>query len=263
VSRRLARLEEQLDARLLHRTTRRMQLTDLGEELFGHARAIVGAVVAAAAAVSQDDSAPRGPLRVSVPPSAESGLRPMLLDFVVNHPQVKLEVIASSTHEDLLSRNIDVAWRAGTDIEPSLIARGLMRTVILAVASPDYLERRGHPSRSDQLSDHDLLVGFARGERPDTHWPLTNGSRVRVQPKLASNDVLLLRDAAVAGLGITLMPKVLCRDRLEDGALVPVLENEVGSQSRVALVYPDRNYLRPAVRAFLDHATEWMKNDWS
>jgi len=262
VSRRLARLEEQLGVQLLRRTTRRMQLTDLGEELYGHARAIVGAVTAATAAVSQDNSAPRGPLRVSVPPSGEAGLHAMLLDFVVKYPRVQLEAIASSRHEDLISRNIDVAFRAGTDFDPSLIARGLMRSPILAVASPDYLKRRGHPSTIAELSEHDLLVGFARGERPATHWPLTDGDQIRVKPKLASNDVLLLREAAVAGLGIALMTQALCHERLQDGSLVPVLEDEVGSQTRVALVYADRKYLRPAVRAFIDHAAEWMKNDW-
>lgn len=252
VSRRLARLEERLGVKLISRTTRQLRLTDAGEELHPHARSIVMAVGAAARAVSRDDGRPRGLLRVSVPPLSSRSFREVLLRFVERYPEVDLEVIVSTRHEDLIASNIDVAVRAGQRLDPGLVARTLQRSEVVAVASPAYLARAGAPATPAALGRHACLVGFARGERPATHWPLRDGGQVRVTGRLVCNSLELLLEAACDGLGIALVPLLVARGLLERGALVRVLPEALGASTVVALVYPDKRLLRPAVRAFVD-----------
>jgi len=259
VSRRLARLEERLGVRLMNRTTRRLSLTDSGEALYQHARPIVLAVSAASAAVVRDDGRPRGLLRLSVPPLANSSFRALLLSFVERYPEIELVVHSSTRHEGLVTGNIDVAWRAGQHIDPGLVARTLLRTELMAVASPDYLLRAGTPSEAADLASHACLLGFARGERPATHWPLVAGGQVRVSGKLVSNELSLLADAARRGLGIGLLPSPFIAADLENRTLVPVLKGVVGATSKMALVYLERRLLKPAIRAFVDFVVEWIE----
>ncbi len=260
VSRRLARLEERLGVRLVHRTTRRMHLTESGEEYYRHARGILQAVDAASASVQRADDVPRGLLRVSVPPADSPELRGVLLAFVERYPEVELEVIASTRMEDLRARNIDVAWRAARNLDPGLIARQLSTNNIVGVASAAYASAHGLPEAPSELSSHTCLLGFERGERPATHWPLRDGSRVRVRGRLVSNNLRLLLDATLRGLGIALLPEPFVAEPLEAGRLVAVLPEQLGATSKLALVYPDRRLLKPAVRAFVDHVLEHGKN---
>jgi DNA-binding transcriptional LysR family regulator len=259
VSRRLARLEERLDTRLLHRTTRSQTTTEAGVEYYRHARAILDAVDLATRAVAQPDAEPRGLLRISLPPLRPGTLEGLLLAFLDEHPQVELEVIASTAHEDLRERNIDVAWRAGVDFDPSLVARKLARTDLVAVAAPAYLERAGRPATVDELLEHRCIVGFVHGERPATHWPQRGGGAVRIRARLATNDLGLQIAAVVGGRGIGLLPRMLVAPHLERGGLEAVLPDDVGADSQVALVYPDRHHLKPPVRAFVDHAVRWFR----
>jgi DNA-binding transcriptional LysR family regulator len=252
VSRRLARLEERLDARLLRRSTRRLALTDAGHELFRHARAVVTAVKDAEAAVRRADGEIRGLLRVSVPPSSDDRFSSMLLAFLAKYPGVRLEVSFTTQHVDLVASGYDVAIRAGTELDPGLVARHLARAEVFAVASPAYLARAGTPTAPEDLSAHACLVGFVRGERPQTYWPLLSGGHVRVEGRVATNDLALLRRAALAGMGIALLPGLAVDDDLQSGALVRVLPGIVGSTSRIAVVYPERQFLPPVVRAFVD-----------
>lgn len=255
VSRRLARLEERLGVRLIHRTTRRLHLTDAGDALYPKARAIVVAVQAASQAVAlQDPNEPSGLLRVSVPPLSQPGLRNLLLRFLQRYPRVDLEVVSTSRHEDLLAGNIDVAWRAGVHFDPGLVARRLLSTDLVALATPAYLARAGTPETLADLEHHTCLLGYARGERPATHWPLRDGGKVRVHGRLVSNQLTLLSDAVRRDLGIAMLPAAW----IQDGGppLTRILPEVLGATSQVALVYPDRRLLKPAVRAFVDFVVE-------
>ena len=191
-------------------------------------------------------------LRVSVPPVLSVELRATLLDFLDRYPDVKLELIASAVSEDLRAQNIDVAWRATTELAPDLIARKLFKSPVTAVAAPAYLARHGAPRSPADLAAHACLRGFARGIRPTTHWPLTDGGSVRVKGRLVANDLLILYDAALRGDGIALLPETWSGDALADGRLVRVLPDQLGVMAQVALVYPNRRLLKPAVRAFVD-----------
>ncbi len=261
VGRRLARLEQKLGVRLLRRTTRTMTLTDAGEALYVRARVVLAAVRDAEASVRRSDDAVRGLLRVSAPPMVSAGFGAMIGAFMARYPEVRLEVDCTSRYVDLVAGGYDVAIRASPELAPGLVARTLVRTRVVAVASPAYLAARGSPKRVTDLAKHACLAGFARGEHPVTHWPLARGGRVRIEAALASNELTVLRAAALAHRGIALLPVNLVCDDVAAGALAPVLAERLGAEVRVSAVYADREFVPPAVRAFIDAAVAWARDD--
>jgi DNA-binding transcriptional LysR family regulator len=256
IGRRLARLEERLGTRLLRRTTRSLALTDAGDMFYRHARIVLEAVAQAQVSVRTTDNVMRGDLRVSVPPIADASLFAIITTFAQKHPEVRLQIDFSSRIVDLRRDGYDVALRATAEIEPGLIARTISRNEVIAVASPAYLAERGTPRTVKDLRNHRCLTGFARGELPQSTWPAGRGV-VHVNGAFSSNDLNLLRDAAVRGLGIALLPKLFLGDLVEDGALVQVLPGVLETENHLAVVYVEREFLPPHVRAFVEALAQW------
>lgn len=261
IGRRLAKLEERLGVRLLRRTTRRLALTDAGVRFFSHAEAVLDRVTVAEESVRADGDALQGTLRVSLPPMPSPSLNAMLTDFARQHPRVRLAVHFSARHVDLVKDGFDVAVRAGTSLEPGLLSRTLARDAMIAVASPAYLEARGTPKTARDLRDHACILGFRRGEHAQTHWPRVDGGQLQVDGAFSSNEVLLLRDAALAGLGIAMLPEHFVMPALVVGRLVRVLPELLGGETRVALVYVERALTSPVLRAFIEATTAWAKEN--
>ena len=255
ISRRLARLEDRLGTRLLLRTTRSLTLTDAGSMLYRHARIVLNALGDAEMSVRRTDDALRGELRVAVPPLMDQRFFSFICAFAQQHPQVRVHVNFSSRTVDLRRDGYDVALRASATIEPGLVARTLARDRLVAVASPAYLSERGIPRSGRDLREHRCLMGFAQGEFPETHWPLVGGGKLQVGGAFFSNEVTLLREMALAGQGIALLPLLVVRESLEGGALVQVLPGKLEVETRIALVYPERKFVLPQVRAFVDAVT--------
>jgi DNA-binding transcriptional LysR family regulator len=256
IGRRLARLEERLGARLLRRTTRSLTLTDAGDTFYRHARIVLDAVADAEASIRRTDATIQGDLRVSVPPIIDESFFALLTTFAKDHPSVRLQVHFTTRYVDLRRDGYDVALRAATDIEPGLVARTLLRARLIAVASPEYLAAAGTPRRRSDLKGHRCIMGFARGELPQTHWPI-GGAMVHVEGVLFSNELHLLVSAAVRGLGIALIPSHVVQQALASGALVQVLKGIVDAETRVAVVYVERELILPQVRAFVDAVVAW------
>lgn len=261
VGRRLARLEQKLGVRLLRRTTRAMALTDAGEALYARARVVLAAVRDAELSVRRSDDAVRGLLRVSAPPRAKDSFAAMVSDFLGRYPEVRLELDLSARHVDLIAEGYDLAVRAAQELPPGLVARRLFRSRQVAVATPGYLKEKGAPKRVTELTKHACLVGFERGEHPVTHWPMLRGGKVRVEPTLASNAIEVIHAAALAGRGIAMLPLMTVYDDLAAGRLVAVLPERLGSDVHLAAVYPDREFVSPALRAFIDAVVAWAKSD--
>ena len=253
LSRRLSALEAELSIRLLHRGTRRLVLTPAGEELHRRARRIVADADEAWATVRRLDDIPRGLLRVSV-----SGVRQpnLFTDFLRDYPEVQLEVRATTRHVDLVAEGVDVAVRFGEVKDPNLIVRRLFTDRSVVVGSPAYLERRGRPRRAADLAHHDCIVGFAGEWAPTRTWPLRAGGTVRVAGRLAGNDIGMMRAAARDDLGLALLPSGPIVSDLKAGRLVAVLEDIVGADIPANIVYADREYIEPKVRAFVDRAVQ-------
>lgn len=257
LSRRLARLEERLGVRLLHRDTRRLVPTDAGLALYRHARPLVAAAREATAAVRALDGEPRGLLRVSVPPGGGFAAD-LCLAFADRYPEVQLEVMSAARHVDLIAERFDVALRAGTVHDPALVARTIWASDRVAVASPGYLAHHGAPEAPADLDHHRLILGFYAGMRPEEAWPLRAGGTVPVTGWLASNDLALQLGAALAGRGIAMLPRPYVRQAIATGTLVSVLPSILGTTTSMAVVFVERAFMLPKVRAFVDHVVDWF-----
>ena len=251
LSRRMSGLEADLGIRLIHRRTTRLALTHAGEELRQRAQRIVADTEAAWDSVRRLDDTPRGLLRVSV--TGPYFLR-LFTQFLCDFPEVRLEVLSSTRHVDLLAESVDVAMRIGEVKDQDLIARRVHSDRLIAVASPAYLERRGTPKTASDLASHDCIVGFAGEWTPNIRWPLLNGGQVNVRGRLSANEIDLIREAAQVGLGLALLASAIVVEDIEGGRLVPVLTREVGAEIPISLVYADREFVDPKIREFVDRA---------
>ena len=257
LSRQLARLEERLGVRLLHRGTRSLVPTRAGEALYPRARSLLEGARAAVTAVQRLDDVPRGLLRVAIAPLDSQVLGTLISAFIRGNPDVQVELRASTEHLDLAAEQIDVAIRGGVVRDPSLIARRLFRSDMLAVAAPQYLQEHGRPGTLADLSRHVCLRGFVEGIRPAKAWPLVNGGKVPVDGPFVTNDLMALRGAAAHGLGIALLPRQVVAAELKSGHLVAVLEGVVGLEVSLSVVWLERKLVEPKVKAFVDLAAEW------
>lgn len=251
LSRRLSALESELGVRLLHRTTRKLVLTPAGEELYHRARRIVADADEAWRAVRRLDDVPRGLLRVSLTANL---LGEMCVAFAQEFPEVKLEVRSTSRHVDLIREGVDVAVRFGPVRDPNLIVRRVFEGRRVVVGAPAYLARHGVPTTASDLQHHACLVDFAGDFVPSPSWPLLEGGSVKVDGPIAANDLPLVARAACAGLGLAFLPRAVIAKPIERGELTVVLEDIVGGDASCSVVYADREYIEPKVRAFVDRA---------
>ena len=256
LSRRVQQLEAHLGTRLMQRSTRKLSLTTAGQDFHDRcAEAVEGLVDAGQSLLSRND-APSGLVRVAAPADFFDFF-PMewLAEFLAQHPQVRVDFVLSDASADLIADRIDVAIRGGVLEDSSLIARPVLVAGLDGlVASPAYIAARGSPASLQDLADHDCLV-FAHPSGRAT-WRLVardgTAAEVQVAGRLSGNTVQVLRKAALAGLGIALLPSTMTRRELRAGLLVPVLPQFRREGHGVHLVYASRRHLPSAVSAFIE-----------
>lgn len=252
VSKQIARLELRLGVQLLRRTTRQVTLTDAGIIYAERAARIVADVEDAQKAVADFDKTPRGTLRITAPTVlGPLYVAPAVLACRARHTELRIEVDFIDRIIDIMAERIDVAVRVVTEVSPSsLVARRLAHDLRVLCASPAYLRRHGTPKRLEDLADHDCLtLNF----EPTPRWTLIGpeGERVvAVDGSLRANDSLVLRDAALLGLGIGNFPAYAVRQHLETGALQRVLPDYGTSPRTIFAVHTAP--ARAAVRVFVD-----------
>src|SRR4051812_39889870 len=209
VSKYLSRLEERLGARLLHRTTRRLSLTEAGAALFEASRGAIERIDEAEAAVARLQSKPRGRLRVSAPMSfGILHLGPAIADFSREHPEVTLDMRLDDRYVNLVEEGFDVAIRIGNLSDSSLVARKLATTREVACASPEYLARQGEPETPEDLASHDCLIYSYLSTANVWRFTAPGGREipVAVTGSYRINNGIVLADAALAGHGILMAP---------------------------------------------------------
>ena len=257
LSRRLGRLEERLGVRLHHRTTRKLTLTRQGELLYTSAHRVVETAREAEAAVRSASNAPRGLLRVAVPARMpDRFLAHWSVEFLQRWPEVRLDIVGASAHPDLVAEGIDVALLAGPIDDPSLVIRTVTDLERVAVASPGYLAKHGVPERPEDLADHNCILGTDGRVIAEKRWPLRDGGSVPVSGTLTVNQMSVRHQAALADFGIALVIDRPVRLDLEAGRLVLVLPDVVGRRERLCLAWPNRAYMDPKVRVFVDFMAE-------
>lgn len=262
VSRRLKELEERLGVQLLQRTTRTMQLTDAGRELYQRAGRLLDDLAAAEAATADVHCDLAGRLRLSIPTTfGHRHLTPALRDFCAEHPGVELDLVFSDRRVDLVDEGFDLAVRIGELDDSTLIARRLATTTQVVCASPEYLERHGEPKTPEHLLDHRCLVYTLRSEpnvwsyrpRPIADDPSPDWRRVTVHPFLRANSGDFLADAACAGRGVVMEPDFILHEDLDAGRLVRLLDEEFEwSTLGIWAIYPPTRFVSRRVRAFID-----------
>lgn len=258
LSRRLSALEGNLGVRLLHRRTNRLILTDAGVELRMRAQRILADVDATWHAVRRLDDTPRGLLRVSITGPHYADL---FTDFLRDFPDIRLEIQSTTRHVDLLSEGVDVAIRIGEVKDQNLIARHIHTDRLVAAASPAYLEHFRQPKVPDDLAGHNCIAGFAGEWTPARSWPLLSGQTVPIGGRLSANELALVMNAALKGIGIALIPSAVGAPHFRSNKLVPVLVETVGKAIPISLVYSDREYIDPKVRIFIDRAIKAVTSE--
>lgn len=257
VSRQMSRLEEKLGTRLLSRTTRQQVLTEAGATYLLHARPIVKDVDAAQHAVTQLGAAPSGVLRVTAETVlANTLISPLLPDFLNKYPDLRVQLHTSATIEDLVGRGLDLAISFGHLEDSSLMARRLTLSPSFLVASPAFLNSPKTPQHPSELTNLSCLSYRLRPNQTTWRFLSKDGPLVAsVSGCLQASSVIFLREAAVAGLGIAMLPVWMVRTDLDNNTLVPVLPDFPLDPpgTPISAVYPSGRDLAAKVRVFIDH----------
>jgi DNA-binding transcriptional LysR family regulator len=276
VSRQLAKLEEDLGARLIQRSTRRLALTEIGEMVLQEARQIEQSLSSIEQLTDQFQQQVRGLLRVSCSMAGRSWMVPLMAEFVRLHPQVKFALQLEDNLVDLIAEHIDIAIRSSPMSDSTLVARKLIDNPRMLVAAPSYLQRAGTPETPVDLAAHSCLI-YANGGKVYDEWSFEEEGesyKVLVNGAMQINDGGALINAAICGAGILLMPSKLLIGELARGELVQILKDyPVPPGAPVYAVYPARNWLPLKTSTFitfvqqrlqgLDDATRAQSRDFS
>lgn len=254
LSRRVARLEEQLGARLLTRTARGAHPTDVGQTYYARAANILAELDAAQEVVAEAVTQVAGPIRLSAPLSfGIMHLAPALTEFAALNPRVELDVELDDRTVDLASGGYDLAVRIGNLPDSSLIARRIAPVRNVLIASPAYLEAHGRPERPADIAGHQILYYSQES------WRFRVGSRwetVKAPVRMRANNGELLRQAAEAGLGLCILPSFIAAPGLESGRLEVVLRDYPLAEGALHAVMPPGRATTARVRALVDFLVE-------
>lgn len=264
VSQAVRRLEDALGTALLHRTTRSVGLTEMGEAFLSRAAPALAELDGAAQSVIDSHARPSGLLRLAVSSIAESVLSSdMLVAFGDAYPEVRLDILVTDEELDIVTHGFDAGVRLGEVIQQDMIAvpvSGLQQQMV--VAAPSYLERRGKPAHPRELPAH-RCIGWrpAPGVSP-YRWEFSeNGGEfdVAVDPEVTTNDMALMIRMACAGAGLTFGMADTFRPWIDRQELVSVLDEYCPAFPGFFLFYPGRQNLAPKLRALVDHARTWRQ----
>lgn len=259
VSKYVNRLEQRLDARLLHRTTRRLALTEAGQALYSRSAAALAELSEAENDVAQLTGKPRGLLRVTAPTYFGSAtLAPRIKEFRARYPEVTLDLDLSDRLVDLVKERFDVAIRISALHDSSLVAMRLAPCPTALVGSPAYFRRHGTPRTPADLSTHENL-GYSIIRTPNElrfRTPKGRSVTVTVRSTIRCNNDFALKQFALDGLGLAYFPRFFVEGELASGKLVQALADYPGPELSINAIYETRRHLLPKVRAFLDFLKE-------
>ncbi len=263
VSKRINQLEAHLGVRLLHRTTRKLSLTEAGERYFEHAAQALTAAGQAEDAVTELQGEPQGHLRISAPMSfGRLHVAPLIPKFLKRYPKLQIDLVMDDQKVNLVSGGFDVAIRAGNLPASTLIARKLAPVRQVLCASPDYIDRYGRPATPAELSDHNCVLYSYSGDANE--WTLIGEGgpeTMTVSGSYQVNNSEALLEALREGVGIGRLPTFVAGPDLKTGRLVKLFESYRIPEFNIYAVFPERQYLPAKVRAFLDFAIESIGGD--
>ena len=259
VSRRIQQLETRLGTRLLQRSTRKLTLTSAGQGFHERCVGAVDDLLEAGQDLITGSSEPSGRVRVAAPADFFDFFEmAWVSEFLTAYPRVRLDFVLSDAKADLIAEQIDVAFRGGPLRDSGYVGRQILdpRSVGM-VASPDYLAARGSPRTLQDLASHDCVISAHPGGHATWHLIGPKGEEeIQVTGRFSGNTAQSLRKAAVAGLGIALLPPLMAKLEVDAGVLVPVLPQYQPNGYGLNVLYPSRRQLPLAVSAFIDLVIE-------
>jgi len=257
VTRLIGQLEDHFGVRLFQRTTRRLSMTEDGQDLLNYARQLLNATEEMEGALGRQRSSPTGLVRVGVPVAASSYLIPRLPGLLERYPALSVELVIGDRFGDLIEERLDVAIIGSDTPDSSMIARKVGTFGRIPVASPIYLERHGAPSHPAELEQHTCIV-HERG--PDSNRWRFNGPEgeieVQVAGRIRANNGEAVRQAALSGFGIARVSELLVVDDVRAARLYRLLADYVPVREDIHVVYPSRRHLPPRVRVVIDALVE-------
>jgi DNA-binding transcriptional LysR family regulator len=256
VSRNVARLEEDLGVRLLQRTTRKLVLTDAGKVFYERVRGAISGLEEAAGTAQDLGGEPKGVVRVTAPPDADSeaiGLSRLVARFIEQNPKIHVELSLTSRRVDLVAEGFDIAVRAGKMADSSLVARKVGTSTFALFAAPEYLSRRGTPKALADVSRHACVLFQSHGGRATWKLQGPDGEEsVEVSGSLSADDLSFVASCVVAGAGIGLLPMPLAREAVQKGALRMVLKDYRIEGAGVHVVLPSAAFVPARVALLRD-----------
>jgi DNA-binding transcriptional LysR family regulator len=259
VSKSIAALEEALGARLLNRTTRRLALTEEGRTVYAQALGALDSVEAVRNAVGKRRAAPAGLVRIGTPVSfGRLQVAPRVPALLARHPELQVELNLSDAAVDLVENAIDLAIRIGEVADTSLVARRVGTTRRVTVASKGYFRKHGRPKSPFDLARHDCIVYTRLATGNEWHFasPTGNAIAVKVSGRYRVDNSEAVREGALAGAGVAVVPVWLFTDEIERGLVQVVLQDFEPQPLPIHLVYPSRRLLAPRTRAAIDYFAE-------
>ena len=263
VSKRINQLENHLGVRLLHRTTRKLSLTEAGERYFEHAAQALTAAGQAEDAVTELQGEPQGKLKISSPMSfGRLHVAPLIPIFMKRYPKILIDLVMDDRNIDLVAEGFDLAIRSGDMPASTLIARKLAPLRQVLCASPDYIDRYGMPVTPSELSERNCILFSYSGDANE--WTLNKGGKseaVLVSGSYRVNNSEAILVALREGIGIGRLPTFVAGPDLREGNLVRILESYHIPDHTFYAVFPERQYLPAKVRAFLDFSINYFGGD--
>jgi DNA-binding transcriptional LysR family regulator len=264
LSRRVAQLEADLGVRLLERSSRRLQVTEIGQEVYAQAAMMTVAAEAASEAALRVRAEPQGLVRLSCPVNLLDQIAGSLPAFLTSQPRLRLQILSTNRRVDLIEERVDIAVRVrerfDTDADLQMRRIGISRRIV--VASPDFVRLHGEPLTPEELAGLPLVD--ANEGLTHSNWRLSAADArqcsVEFDPRLAAGDFKTLLAAAVEGVGAALLPKIECRAHLEAGRLVRLLPEWAAADGVIHLVFTSRRSMLPSVRAVIDFAAKALAN---
>jgi len=260
VSRHVAALERHLGVRVLNRTTRRLSMTDTGQDLYNRSQQILADVAEMEATIGQNTAKPGGTLRISAPLSfGIAKFSQWLPGFLTRYPDLRLDIDLTDRLVDLASDGVDVAIRiARQPATTNVIASRIASVRMITCAAPGYLERRGRPQEPRDLSGHETLA-YTYLSSGDS-WAFTHrtgaAETVRIHPRVHATNGEVLSSLALAGFGIIVQPAFIVEAEIASGRLEPLLDDWTMDGFSLFAIYLSRVFLSAKVRLFIDYLRE-------
>ena len=256
VSKRIAKLEQELGVQLLYRTTRTLTLTEAGRAFFTHAKAVYQAVATAEESIVGLGKNLSGNIKVSVPTiSGELILPQVINEFNQKYPDINIDMDLDNRFVDIVNERFDLAIRTGVLPDSSLIARKLVDANWIVCASPQYLAKHGIPKQPQALDKHNCLV-YSYQETGAREWAFKDGDEVyqiTVDGNLCTNNSSVLRNVALLGQGVIYVPRVLVYKDLKQGRLIQLFKDETAKCLGIYAVYPYTRQQPEKIKIFIDH----------